>query len=87
MNNFISGLLVLVAIGICSRITACAALWGSTVGFLMGMWTGVDPDVLIVGLRGYNASLTVQAVFGMFYPASWSSFCLATLAGIFTSST
>jgi urea transporter len=77
-------ILILIGLGVCSRITAFAALLGSAVGLCTGMLTGAGAGKLAKGLYGYNASLTSAAIFGMFYAPSVSSFLVAVLASILT---
>ena len=77
-------ILILIGLGVCSRITALAALLGSAVGLSTGILTGADAEKLAKGLYGYNASLTSAAIFGMFYAPSVSSFVVAILAAILT---
>jgi hypothetical protein len=77
-------ILILIGLGVCSRITAFAALLGSAVGLCTGLFMGASAGKIAKGLYGYNASLTSAAIFGMFYAPSVSSFVVAVLASVLT---
>lgn len=82
-DNVISGFLVLAGFSACSRISALAALAGSTLGSVVGLASGVSGAAVTSGMFGFNSSLTFTAIF-MFYTPSYGAFILATLSGIMT---
>jgi urea transporter len=81
-GDLVPSVLILLGLGVCSRITAFAALLGSAVGLATGISTGAGAGKIADGLYGYNASLTSAAIFGMFYAPSISSFVVAVLAAV-----
>ena len=82
-DNIISGVLVLIGLMVCSRISAVAALLGSALGAASALALGVPGSAVEQGMFGFNASLTVTAMF-MFYTPSFGAGVLATLAGFMT---
>jgi len=82
-DSIASGALVLAGIAVCSRIGATAALGGSALGSAVALASGVPGTAIEGGMYGFNASLTVTAMY-MFYTPSRGAFVLATLAGIMT---
>jgi urea transporter len=82
-DNIVSGVLVLVGIAICSRISAFAALAGSALGAAAAVASGVPGADVTAGMYGFNSSLTFIAMY-MFYTPSRGAFVLATFAGIMT---
>ena len=73
-----SGVIVVCALALCSRISACMAVWGSGVGMLTGMFFGASKADIFLGLWGYNSVLACIAVGGMFFVMSARTFMLAT---------
>eukprot|EP00566_Odontella_aurita_P008858 CAMPEP_0113534580 /NCGR_PEP_ID=MMETSP0015_2-20120614/5234_1 /TAXON_ID=2838 /ORGANISM="Odontella" /LENGTH=809 /DNA_ID=CAMNT_0000433749 /DNA_START=74 /DNA_END=2504 /DNA_ORIENTATION=+ /assembly_acc=CAM_ASM_000160 len=82
-NNVVSGLLILVGIAICSRISALAALVGSALGAAVAVAAGVPGTAVEFGMYGFNCSLTTTALFMLYIP-SWGALTLGVLAGIMT---
>lgn len=80
-DNLASGILVLVAITVCSRICAMAALMGSAVGAMGALLTGVPSSVIENGMFGFNSSLAFTAMF-FFYAPSNGAAILGLFAGI-----
>ena len=82
-NNIVSGVLVLVAIAVCSRISALAAFIGSAVGAGTAALVGSPADAIENGMFGFNSSLTLTAML-MFYVPSIGSSCVGVIASIIT---
>jgi urea transporter len=80
-DYWISGVLVVIALAICSRISAAFAVWGSAVGLATGMFFGASKASLFAGLWGYNSVLACIATGGMFFVLSWKTFVLSTACG------
>ncbi len=58
----ISGVVVLIGIAFCSRISACFAFVGSSIGCLVGYLMGANVQQIELGLWGYNAVLGTMAI-------------------------
>jgi Ca2+-binding EF-hand superfamily protein len=79
-DNIISCVLVLIGLTVCSRISAVAAFLGSAVGAASALAVGIPGNAVEQCMFGFNASLTVTAMF-MFYTPSIGTGVLATLVG------
>ncbi len=75
-ENLISGLIVLIAIGLWSRISLAYALWGGIVGMATYFYLHGSLD----GFHGLNFVLTALAFGGFFIVANRNAFILTTLA-------
>jgi urea transporter len=75
-DNLISGLIVLIAIGLWSRISLAYALWGGAVGMAVYYFLHGSLD----GFNGLNFVLTALAFGGYFIVANRNAFLLTTLA-------
>jgi len=82
-NNIISGVLVLVGIMLCSRISAVAAFVGSLVGAGVAALVGEDVAAIENGMYGFNSSLTLTAMV-MFYVPSLGSMSFGIVASVVT---
>lgn len=82
-DNIISGILILVGIALCSRISALAAYLGSALGTATALATGVPSSQVALGMYGFNSSLSVTAML-MFYTPSVGAGILGVLSGIMT---
>jgi urea transporter len=82
-NDTVAGILVLVGIMICSRISALAALLGSGIGAGVSALVGCDRDLIENGLYGFNPSLTMTSML-MFYVPSVGSVIMGIIASIIT---
>lgn len=85
VDNVIVGLVVLIAIMICSRISAAAAILGSAAGTLTAIAVGADGYSIYLGLFGFNGFITALAIAGVFVRFSIASMILGVLAGGLTS--
>jgi urea transporter/murein DD-endopeptidase MepM/ murein hydrolase activator NlpD len=75
-ENLISGVLVLVAIGLYSRISLLYGFWGGVLGLATHMFLNGSMD----GFHGLNFLLTALAFGGFFVVANFDSWILASLA-------
>ncbi|MGB3203850.1 MAG: urea transporter [Crinalium sp.] len=66
-DKLIAGILVLLAVAICTPIGAAVGILGCTLGVLSGWLLGFPLDTLYAGLWGYNALLGAMAIAGIFY--------------------
>lgn len=82
-NEIISGVLILVGIMLCSRISAFAAFIGSAVGAGVAALVGCDRDAIEQGMYGFNPSLTLCSIL-MFYVPSIGSVSVGIVASIVT---
>lgn len=82
-NDITAGILVLVGIMVCSRISALAAFVGSAIGAGVAATIGCDRDSIENGMYGFNPSLTLTAV-TMFYVPSMGSMLIGIVAAILT---
>lgn len=62
-----AGVLILVAIAVCSRIAAAVALGGSLIGVATGLVIGADGVGIYHGMYGYNGFVTAVAIAGVFF--------------------
>ncbi|HEY9647373.1 MAG TPA: urea transporter [Chroococcidiopsis sp.] len=74
MDRFWSGLLVLLAVALCTPLGALVGLGGGLLGMVAGMVLGAATDTIYAGLWSYNAVLTAIAISGVFYAPSLRSF-------------
>ncbi|CAB9514197.1 Urea transporter 2 [Seminavis robusta] len=82
-DNLAAGFLTLIGMALCSRIGAVAAWMGSALGAITAICIGVDAAAIEAGMFGFNASLTVTAMF-LFYTPSIGAGILAVIAGVMT---
>ena len=64
---YFSGVIIVIAIGICSPIAMFTALAGSTLGFFYGFVTGIARSTIDAGLFGFNPCLTAIFIGGMLF--------------------
>ena len=83
-DSWISGVLIIVGICICSRISFAFALIGSISGMLYAYAVGASSDEIFLGLWGYNPVLAAMAIGGVFFVINWQTAIIATLCA-FTS--
>ena len=82
-NDIIAGVLVLVGILVCSRISAISAFLGSVIGCGVATLVGCDRGGIENGMYGFNPSLTLSAML-MFYVPSIGSIAIGIAASIIT---
>lgn len=73
--------LIIVAIAVCSRFLAFAAVLGSILGAAMALAVGLDTELVETGLVNFQSTLVVLAA-AMFYVPSKGLFALAVVGGI-----
>ena len=66
-DKLVSGLLIFLAVLICTPLGAAVGLLGGSLGLVAGRILGIAPDTLYAGLWNYNAVLTAMAIGGVFY--------------------
>jgi urea transporter len=66
-DNLVAGILVFLAVALCTPVGAAVGLLGCILGVLAGGLVGVAPEKLYAGLWGYNALFCAIAIGGVFY--------------------
>lgn len=66
-DSWISGLIILAGIMMCSRISAVVAYCGALLGCGAGLVAGATSDSIVSGLWGYNSYITALALVGIFF--------------------
>ena len=66
-GRYESGIIILVAMALCSPTSAALCLYGSIVGSSMALATGVPDDLVEKGLYGYNSALGAMAIGAVVY--------------------
>ncbi len=67
MDQLPSGLLVLLAVALCTPMAAVIGVLGSLLGIVAGLLLGASTNSIYAGLWSYNAVLTAIAIAGVFY--------------------
>ena len=83
-DNWLTGVVVLAAIAIGSRIAAGAVLIGSAIGLGTGMLLGASEPLIRAGLLGYNSALTAAAMGGFFVLMNRAGALYAAAAAVVT---
>lgn len=83
INSVLGGVLVLVALLVCSRIAAVFGLLGSVIGMLVGLGLGADGVAIYNGLWGFNSFDAYLAIAGVFYVLTWRSALLGVACAAF----
>ncbi len=78
LENFIAGIIVFIGILVSSRIAACYALLGSSIGIAVAFASSFPLNMINIGMFGFNAVLCGIA----FSNRKWTSLILATVSGI-----
>ena len=73
-DKLIAGVLILLAVAICTPLGAIVGLLGGILGVVAGIILGIIPDTLYAGLWGYNSVLAAMAISGIFYAPNLRSF-------------
>ena len=66
-DNWVTGVIILIAIAINTRIGAMMAVMGATIAVGSAVLYGAHDAAIRDGLFGYNAALTAMALGGLFY--------------------
>ena len=82
VSKFLSGLLIVLAVALCSPLGAVVGLLGCSLGIWAGLLLGIPPNTLYVGLWGYNAVLCAMAIGGVFYAPNATSIVLGSIAAL-----
>ncbi|WP_367404901.1 urea transporter [Kocuria marina] len=77
MDSLLVGLLVIIAIALCSPIAAGLAVAGSLTGALTAIVMGADGHEIYLGLWGYNGAVVAVALGGIVLEAQWRSVAVA----------
>eukprot|EP00005_Dracoamoeba_jomungandri_P005391 CAMPEP_0174257402 /NCGR_PEP_ID=MMETSP0439-20130205/6541_1 /TAXON_ID=0 /ORGANISM="Stereomyxa ramosa, Strain Chinc5" /LENGTH=517 /DNA_ID=CAMNT_0015340473 /DNA_START=1623 /DNA_END=3176 /DNA_ORIENTATION=+ len=80
--DWIVGLVMWIAISVCSPISFLFAMLGSITGMGVGFALGAPSEEIYQGLWGYNGVLTSIAVGGMFYMLNYKTTILAILSSL-----
>ena len=81
-DRLTSGLLILLAVTLCTPLGALVGLAGGIVGTAVGLLLGIVPETLFSGLWGYNAVLTAMAIGGVFYAPTGRSILIGAIAAV-----
>jgi len=84
INNWISGVLVVLGLLVSSRWAALFALVGSAVALLVALGLGATAASIDAGLFGFSPVLTAVALGCVFYKPSWRVAGFALLGTVFT---
>ena len=84
IDNWVSGVLVVIGLAVASPWAAAFALLGSAVALLMAIGLGAGPGAVSAGLYGFSPVLTAVAVGCVFYRPSMRVALYALLATAFT---
>lgn len=81
-DSVLAGVLVLVAMAVCSRIAAVVALGASALGLVTGLVLGADQEAVLHGLWSYNGYVAAVAVSGVLLVPTVRSVALGALAAV-----
>ncbi|NJC71339.1 urea transporter [Planosporangium thailandense] len=84
IGNWVTGVLILVALAVNSLWAAGAAIAGAVVSTLLALWFGASAGVVAGGLYGFSAVLTAVALGGVFYHPSRRLVLYALFGIVFT---
>lgn len=80
-DGLVPGVLVVLAVALCSPLGALVGLLGGVLGLLAGISLGLaSPEALYAGLWGYNAALTLMSLGGIFYAPTTRSLLIGAIA-------
>ena len=83
-DNWLTGVVVVAAIAVNSRIAAAAVVAGSALAVAAGCFLGVSEAFIRSGLLGYNAALTALALGGFFVLLDRAGAIYAALGAVLT---
>lgn len=81
-GKLVSGILILLAVALCTPLGALVALLGGALGLGTGLLLGIDPESLYAGLWGYNGVLCAMAIGGVFYAPNLRSVGIGAIAAV-----
>jgi urea transporter len=79
-----TGAIFIVAIAIGSRISAAAALLGSTIAVVVAWFLGAAPELIRAGVYGFNGVLAAMAVGGVFFVLHGTTVVFSVIAVCFS---
>lgn len=80
IDSWVTGILFLVGLALCSRAAALYAALGSAISLVIALAYGADPANISAGLFGFSPVLTAIAIGCTFYKVTWKSFVWAVAA-------
>jgi urea transporter len=84
LANWVTGILILVALAVSSLWAAGFAAAGAVVSTLVAVWFGASGNAIAAGLYGFSAVLTAVALGCVFYRPSWRVAPYVLLGVVFT---
>jgi urea transporter len=84
LGNWVTGVLILVALAVNSLWAAGFAAGGAVVSTLLAVWFGASGSTVAAGLYGFSAVLTAVALGSVFYRPSWPVALYALFGVVFT---
>lgn len=81
-DGLLTGVLIVLALGIASPIAMGMALLGSAIGSAAGIALGADGYDIYHGLWGFNSFITAVAIGGFFFVPTWRSVVYAAAAAV-----
>jgi len=81
-DSWVSGLIILAGIMVCSRISAVVAYCGAILGCGVGLVAGATSDSIVSGLWGYNSYITALALVGIFFYFSGRACVLGMIGAV-----
>jgi len=82
VGNLLPGLLIVLAIGLCSPLGAGVGLLGALLGLVVSLILQAPLNSVYAGLWGYNAVLTAMALGGVFYAPNLRSVGIGAIAAL-----
>lgn len=79
-DSWIAGLLILLAVAVCTPLGAAVGLLGGVANILAGVLIGAPVDTLYAGLWAYNGVLCAMAIGGVFYAPTLKSIGIGAIA-------
>ena len=83
-DKLLAGMLIVIAVAICTPLGLLIGLAGGMLGVIAGMIWGIVPEDLYAGLWGYNSILAAMAIGGIFYAPNLRSFLIGSCCGFFS---
>lgn len=84
INSWVTGVIFLVGLAVCSRAAAFYAALGSAISLVIAIAYGANPSSIANGLFGFSPVLTAIAIGCTFYSITWKSAIWAVAATVAT---